>query len=373
MKGQKGKLVNAMGMAIAITIALSGCSEKTTDGLQSPEKTDNLLPEGLQDISGIFDLSDGAADSQSSGLLPDEEAPTGQQSGSEQITDLEQTQNHQNRYDSNQVNQIPSDIADSGAFDGNTNEQSRQSTLPVITEVPTLKLLTSEFSTWYGSSSASRCNNIERAAKLINGTVIAPGEVFSCRDAISPLTEENGYQSAGTYVEGKVEESIGGGVCQISSTLYNAALLAGLTIVERAPHSMAVSYVDPGRDAAIAGDYKDLKLKNDFAYPVMLEATTEEGTLRLVVHTAEEDTGARVELVSVIISRTEPGEPVITVDDTKPDDYYMVTQKAHTGYTAELYRVVWRGDTEVLRVLVNTSSYVAAPEYVTVGRANQTE
>ncbi len=241
-----------------------------------------------------------------------------------------------------------------------------------VTGTPEADFLTSEFSTWYGSSSPARCGNIERAAELLNGTVIEPGEVFSCAAGIGPITEDNGYLPAGTFVQGKVEQGIGGGVCQVSTTLYNAALFAGLTIVERAPHSMVVGYVEPARDAAIAGNYKDLKLRNDYNYPVMIEAITDDGTLYFRIHTSEEDVGNTVELVSVIIEEILPSEPVLTVDESLPEDAYNITQKAHTGYQAELYRVVSRDGIEILREKVNTSYYAATPEYATVGSNYQT-
>ncbi len=201
----------------------------------------------------------------------------------------------------------------------------------------------------------------------MDGLVIEPGEVFSCSTAIGPITEENGYSPAGTYVQGKVEDGIGGGVCQISTTLYNAALYAKLTIVERAPHSMIVNYVDPARDAAIAGNYKDLKLRNDYDSPVMIAARAVDGELTISIHTAEEDIGNEVELISIVLETIEPGEQVVTVDKNQPEDYYKVTQKAHTGYVAELYRVIRRDGVELVREKVNTSEYAATPEYVTVG------
>lgn len=238
---------------------------------------------------------------------------------------------------------------------------------PHITEVPEKKLFVSKFTTYYSTENTSRAGNIARAAELLDGLEIAPGEVFSCSTAIGPITEENGYFPAGTYVQGKVEEGIGGGVCQISTTLYNAALFANLTIVERAPHSMVVSYVDPARDAAIAGNYKDLKLRNDYAYPVVIRAKVDDGALTISIHTSEEDIGNEVELISVVLKTIEPGEPVVTIDESRPADYYKVTQKAHTGYVAELYRVTRRDGVELLREKVNTSEYAATPEYVTVG------
>lgn len=238
---------------------------------------------------------------------------------------------------------------------------------PHITEVPEKELLVAEFTTYYSTTNTSRSDNIARAAQLLDGLVIEPGEIFSCSTAIGPITEENGYFPAGTYVQGKVEDGVGGGVCQISTTLYNAALLAKLTIVERAPHSMVVTYVDPARDAAIAGNYKDLKLRNDYEYPVVIAAKTEDGALTIAIHTSEEDIGNEVELISHVIETIEPGEPVVTVDESLPEDYYKVTQKAHTGYVAELYRVTRRDGVEIAREKINTSEYAATPEYVTVG------
>ncbi|MDE7299132.1 MAG: VanW family protein, partial [Lachnospiraceae bacterium] len=258
--------------------------------------------------------------------------------------------------------------ADTGEGGSLQGQAGRMGDPPLqVTGTPEVKLLTSEFSTWYGSSGPERCGNIERAVQLLNGTVIAPGEVFSCAAAIGPITEENGYLPAGTFVQGKVEKGIGGGVCQVSTTLYNAALLSGLTIVERSPHSMAVGYVDPARDAAIAGNYKDLKLRNDYAYPVVIEALTEDGMLYFRIHTSEEDLGNKIELVSVVLEEIPPGPPIITIDETLPKDSYTVTQKAHIGYVAELYRVITRNDIEILREKINTSSYAATPEYATAG------
>ena len=89
-------------------------------------------------------------------------------------------------------------------------------------------------------------------------------------DTISPLTEENGYYAAPSYSNGEVVDSIGGGVCQVSTTLYNAVLKAELEVVERSPHSMVVSYVKPSMDAAIAGDYKDFKFRNDTEVPIYI-------------------------------------------------------------------------------------------------------
>ena len=119
--------------------------------------------------------------------------------------------------------------------------------------------LLGRYSTSYATSTAARATNVQTAAGRINGTILYPGKTFSTIKVIKERTEANGYKSASEYSSGKVVDGVGGGVCQVSTTLYNAVINAELEVVERSPHSMVVSYVDVSRDAAIAGDYKDFK------------------------------------------------------------------------------------------------------------------
>lgn len=176
-----------------------------------------------------------------------------------------------------------------------------------------------EFSTAYTGAGNGRAQNIEAGAAKLHGKVILPGEVFSVAAALMPFTEENGYAAGGTYIDGQLSESIGGGVCQLSTTLYNALLQTKLGIVERHPHSMPVGYVPLGRDAAIAGDYKDLKFKNTTDAPVLLlcEATGTE--VKVTVYGTKEAKRGEVSFESVIteenaekvtaeVYRTEKGE-----------------------------------------------------------------
>lgn len=103
--------------------------------------------------------------------------------------------------------------------------------------------------------------NVRNGASKINGSIIYPGEEFSVHDAVVPFNAENGYELAGSYENGTTVETYGGGICQVSTTLYNAVIRAELEITERSAHSMIVSYVEPSMDAAISGEYKDLKFR----------------------------------------------------------------------------------------------------------------
>ena len=223
------------------------------------------------------------------------------------------------------------------------------------------------FSTTFNAGNVNRSKNVANAARLISGSVLYPGETFSVHDAISPLTEENGYYAAASYNQGKVEDTLGGGVCQVSTTLYNAVLRAELEVVERSPHSMVVSYVKPSMDAAIAGDYKDFKFKNNTDVPIYIQGGTYSGTLYFNIYGEETRSEDRtVTFESEVTDTIEPGADKITYDKTKPESYTSVTQEAHTGYKAILWKIVDENGKES-KTQVNSSTYAASPRYVTKG------
>lgn len=223
-------------------------------------------------------------------------------------------------------------------------------------------------STTFKEYQTDRSANVRNATSFVNGTVLYPGEVLSVADSIYPLTADNGYKEAPSYAAGQVVDSLGGGVCQVSTTLYNAVLRAELKIVERFPHSMVVTYVEPSMDAAIAGDYKDLKFENDSETPIYIQGSAYNGVLTFTIYGHETRPSSRkVEFVSDIVETIEPGKDIVTKDPTKPKGYEEVTQEAHVGYVANLYKVIYENGVEVSREKVNYSKYKAEPKYVTKG------
>lgn len=232
--------------------------------------------------------------------------------------------------------------------------------------------LLGSYSTTYNSYQVERSTNVSTAAGRINGTVVYPGETFSTIKVIKDRTIENGYKSAPEYSSGKVIDGIGGGVCQVSTTLYNAIINAELEIVERSPHSMVVSYVDVSRDAAIAGDYKDFKFKNNTDYPVYLMGSAYSGVLSFKVYGYDQREDNRtISFESEITDTIDPGKEVITEDPTLPEDYREVTQSAHVGYRAKLWKIVKVDGVQTEKVQINSSSYNASPQYVTVGKQKE--
>lgn len=137
------------------------------------------------------------------------------------------------------------------------------------------------YSTSYSGSTSNRCANISRAASLINGTVVAPGEVFSFNDTVGRRTTANGFYTAKEYVDGKSVDGIGGGTCQVSSTLYSAVLYADMNIIERLNHMMTVGYIPLGQDATVSDGGIDFKFKNSSDYPVKISAATSGTTVTI--------------------------------------------------------------------------------------------
>ena len=129
-----------------------------------------------------------------------------------------------------------------------------------------------KFFTTYYSSSEERISNIKLASQKINGVFLDINEEFSFNNTVGERTENNGYKNSKIILGGKFTDGVGGGVCQVSTTLYNSVLLAGLTVTESHPHSLAVSYIAPSFDAMVSFGYADLKFVNDTGYPVLIKA-----------------------------------------------------------------------------------------------------
>lgn len=145
-----------------------------------------------------------------------------------------------------------------------------------------LAALTTElarFSTHFRPGERNRSHNIRLAAAAIDGLILLPGDVFSYNETVGRRTRARGYRLAPQIVDGEMVPGIGGGVCQVSTTLYNAALLADLQIVERRHHQLPVKYVPSGRDATVADGYLDLRFRNGLARPVALNVVAEGGRL----------------------------------------------------------------------------------------------
>ena len=222
------------------------------------------------------------------------------------------------------------------------------------------------YTTYFSAGVVNRNANIKNGAEKLSDNVIYPGEQFSCNEHLIPWTEDNGWYPAGTYSDGEVVDSLGGGICQVSSTLYNALLNAEIKIIERYPHSMAVSYVPLSADAALAGDYKDLVFENNTDAPIYVQAHYSEGSITFNIYGHDtRKAGHKVEYVSKTI-KTIPITTTTKKDPTK-EEGYTETMPGHVGYVAELYKVTYENGKQVSNELIHTSTYKMSPTTKIVG------
>lgn len=234
-------------------------------------------------------------------------------------------------------------------------------------ELAKVKDVLGSFTTAFKTSTPDRCTNLATGAKHINGTVVYPGETFSVYEAASPFTIKNGYAVGGAYLNGKVVDSIGGGICQVSTTLYNAVLLSELEVVQRQPHSMLVTYVQESADAAIAGTYKDFKFKNSTDAPIYIEGyTTKDKTITFKIYGQEtRPSNRKVTYTNKVLSRT-PAATQLVADGGQGIGFRRV-ESGHNGCVAELYKNVYIDGKLQSTEKVNKSSYMVSNRTVIYG------
>lgn len=212
-----------------------------------------------------------------------------------------------------------------------------------------------------------RTENLRLACEAINGTILNPGEVFSFNDVVGERTAEKGYQPATIYADGGASvEDLGGGVCQVASTIYYTTLYMDLEQVQRAPHMYQVTYVPAGMDATVYFDSKlDYQFRNNREHPMKIQANIDGGKVNITFWGVKENDNY-VEMSSKVIS-TFTEEPQEKVDETKPVGYRQVTQGAYTGAKVEAYQKVYDGDGNLLESRTIYSTYNARPQITVVG------
>jgi vancomycin resistance protein YoaR len=199
------------------------------------------------------------------------------------------------------------------------------------------------FETHYDRSARfqARSYNLRLAASKLDGQVLLPGEVFDFNDTVGPRDEANGYKVAKVIAEGELVDGIGGGTCQISGTLHGAAFFAGLDIVERYPHTRPSGYIKMGMDATVVYPTINFRIRNSFAYPIVLHETVKNGTVR-----AEILGPKRVRTVTLIrrIDAALPFDEVERPDKDLPNGMRVLGQRGVPGFKLRRYRITREGD-----------------------------
>ena len=224
----------------------------------------------------------------------------------------------------------------------------------------------STFTTRYDVSDVDRSTNLRLASEKINGTVLKPGETFSYNKTVGARTIAAGYKNAKVYESGKVVDGIGGGICQVSSTLYNAALLANLEIVERRNHQFVTSYVGAGRDATVVYGQTDFKFKNTRKYPIRIVVTTNAGILKISIFGIKEENEYTFKFNTKTVSSI-PYTTQYIEDSSLPAGTEKVEQKGANGLITETYITKMLDGKVVSTELLSKDTYSAMTRIIRRG------
>lgn len=226
--------------------------------------------------------------------------------------------------------------------------------------------LLATYSTTYSTGNVNRATNIALSAKSVNNYVLMPGETFSYNDTVGERTASRGYKEAGVYLNGEVTTGLGGGICQVSSTLYNAILLANLEIVERSNHTFKPTYVPAGQDATVSWGAPDFKFKNNRNYPIKLVATTGNGAITFNIYGLKTDDDYEVKILSYEVG-TIPFSTEYQESSALPSGTQKVTQSGSNGCKTQTYKILYKNGVEVSRALINSDTYKPHNQVITVG------
>lgn len=212
------------------------------------------------------------------------------------------------------------------------------------------------FQTDYSTSSDSRANNIQLATRTINGTVVMPGETFSFNGILGERTEEKGYQAAPVIIDNKLDSGLGGGICQVSTTLYNAILRANIDATERSHHSLPSHYVSLGMDATVDYGNLDYKFKNTLKYPIYIEGVTYDGNVCFNIYSNSSLKKIKVEITNDVYQVMQPDMSYVN-DPNLIEGKTEVDKEGSTGYKVKVYKKVYSDGKVISQELIANDYY----------------
>ena len=216
--------------------------------------------------------------------------------------------------------------------------------------------LISRFSTKYDVTLRNRTTNLELASNKINGYVLLPGEEFSYNKVVGERTIAAGYKEAAMYSGGEVVDGLGGGICQISSTLYNVVVKANLEVTQRSNHQFVTSYVDAGKDATVVYGAIDFKFVNTRKYPIKITSTVKNGIVEMKIFGVKEEVEYDIEIETETLSYIPYS--VKYIEDSKLNaGEEIVQQYGASGRKTKAYKVCRLNGAIVSKTLISTDTY----------------
>lgn len=226
--------------------------------------------------------------------------------------------------------------------------------------------LLAEYETKFNEQQLNRSQNIKIATTKINGTVVLPGEIFSYNNTVGYRTETDGFKLAPMYIGGKLVDGIGGGVCQVSSTLYNAVLCANLEVMERKSHQFLPAYIEVGRDATVADGYIDFKFKNTRKYPIKIICSAQNGVVKVKIYGRKQDTEYDIK-IQTVLKGVKPYKTIYEYNRNVKKGENIVAQKGKNGYECKVYKVISLNGEIISKSLISTDTYNVMNEIIIIG------
>ena len=227
--------------------------------------------------------------------------------------------------------------------------------------------LLSSFSTKYDASNKNRSNNLKLAINKINGVVLMPGEEFSYNKVVGERSIAAGYKEAKVYSNGQVVDGLGGGICQISSTLYNAVVYANLDVTSRRNHQFVTSYVKAGLDATVVYGSTNFKFKNSRSHPIKIVGSVGGGVAKIDIYGIREETEYEVRLEPVVIN-TIPFTTKTITDSSLPAGKKVVEQKGANGVKTVTYKYLILNGRTVSKTVLSSDTYNPMQKIIRVGK-----
>lgn len=228
--------------------------------------------------------------------------------------------------------------------------------------------LLAQFSTNYQASNVSRTTNLRLASNKINGTVLLPNEEFSYNKVVGERSEKTGFKMAATFSNGQVVDGIGGGICQISSTLYDAVVMANLNVTTRRNHQFVTSYVPAGKDATVVWGSQDFKFTNSRKYPIKIVSSVQGGIATVQIWGMKEEVEYDISIETKKIATIEYTTQYVQ-DSSLPAGQQKVVQAGSNGRKVEAYKVMKLNGQVVSTTLLSRDTYNAMKRIINIGTA----
>ncbi|QQY80256.1 vancomycin resistance protein YoaR [Keratinibaculum paraultunense] len=213
-----------------------------------------------------------------------------------------------------------------------------------------------EYFTSFKGSKKERIENIKISAQALSKKIIMPGEIFSFNEVVGPRKKEFGYKEANIIKKGEFIPDVGGGVCQTSTTLYNALLLADVEIIERSPHSVPVKYVNLGQDAAVSYGFLDLKFRNNFDFPLFIHSRIMGDRLHIYIYGDKASKNYSIKIEPKVVETIEPKEEIVEDSALEPGTKELV-QEGRKGYKVHTYKHIIKNGKIVETKLISRDFY----------------